>query len=271
MSTLEDMVNDTLKRDGPRILTIDIETSPQVGYFWGHIYETSIIKVLEHSQVISYSAKWLDGKQITKALPDYKGYRPGRTNMNDKKLLLDIHKLLEEADIVVGQNQIDFDIKVLNARFGKHNIPPPAPYKTVDTKREGRKYFRLPSHKLQNMSEYFGGEGKMEHEGFPLWERCMEGNMSAWKKMKAYNAKDVVETEKLYLKMRPFMKTHPNVGMYMEKPCCTACGNENVQWRGYARNAGVLYRRYQCTGVNGCGHWDRAATKERAYQTRRGI
>lgn len=252
----------------PRILTIDIETSPQVGYFWGNIYETSIIKVLEHSQVISYSAKWLDGKQVTKALPDYKGYKPGRQNMNDKKLLEDLHALLEQADIVVGQNQIDFDIKVLNARFGKHNIYPPAPYKTVDTKREGRKYFKLPSHKLQNMSEYFGGEGKMEHEGFPLWERCMDGDPAAWRKMKAYNAQDVRETEKLYLKMRPFMKTHPNTGMYFEECVCTACGSANAQHRGYARTQTAVYRRFQC---NDCGHWDKSAQKEYSIKTKRGV
>jgi hypothetical protein len=252
----------------PRILTIDIETSPLVAYSWGPKWETNLIKVLEQSQVICYSAKWLGGEQYTKGLCDYPGYKPGRQNMNDKRLVAEVRSLLDEADIIVTQNGIDFDMKILNTRLLKHGMSPPSPYKNVDTKREAKKYFRMPSNKLDDIGDYFDAGKKMEHEGFPLWERCMEGNEKAWAKMKKYNAQDVKLTEKIYLVMRPFMKTHPNVNSFTEKPGCTACGSEQVQWRGYSRNVSTVYRRYQC---NGCGHWDRAPTKEYSVKTNRGV
>jgi DNA polymerase elongation subunit (family B) len=265
---LETMVT-TATPKGPKILTIDIETTPIKAYTWGPKWQTNLVDFIEHSQVLSYSAKWLGGKQETKGLVDYKSYKKGR--IDDKQLIKDIYKLLEEADIVVTQNGIDFDQKVLNTRFAYHGLPPPAPYKSVDTKREAKKYLRLPSNSLNDLGAYFNLGKKTKHHGFDLWLECIAGDEKAWKLMKKYNAQDVKLTEQVYLKLRPFMKTHPNVGTFTEKPCCTACGNEQVQWRGYARNASTMYRRYQCVGENSCGHWDRAPTKEKSYTTLRGV
>ena len=67
---------------GGNIFLLDIETQPLVIYSWG-VYEENAIEVKEQWQLLSFSAKWLGGKQITKGLCDYKGYRPGG---NDKKL-----------------------------------------------------------------------------------------------------------------------------------------------------------------------------------------
>jgi DNA polymerase elongation subunit (family B) len=257
---LEDMVNNN-DSGKPKILTIDIETSPITAYTWGPKFESNIIDFVTQSQVLSYSAKWLGGKQITKGLIDYKGYAPGI--INDKPLIKDVHGLLDEADIVVGQNHVSFDMKILNARMIANGMSPPSPYKMVDTKREAKKYLRLPSYSLNDMGAYFGIGKKMEHEGFNLWLGCMKGDKSAWKKMKAYNAQDTLLTEQLYLKLLPFMKTHPNVGSHVEGCVCGKCGSERLQRRGVARTLSTVYQRVQCLD---CGGWGRSQTKERSYK-----
>jgi DNA polymerase elongation subunit (family B) len=246
MMRLEDMVE---RKNEARILTLDIETSPIIAYTWGPKWETNIIEFIQHTSILSYSAKWLDGKQETKGLIDYKGYK--KNSLEDKKLIVDLHKLLDEADIVVTQNGVDFDIKLINARFMKYGLPPPSPYKQIDTKKEAKRQLRLPSYSLDDMGEYFGLGRKIKTE-FDLWKRCIAGDKKAWDLMKKYNAQDVVLTETIYLKLRPFMKSHPNVTLYSEKSGCPACGSDNYHNRGYYTLTSGKYHRASC---NDCGHW----------------
>jgi DNA polymerase III epsilon subunit-like protein len=245
----------------PRILTVDIEVSPITAYSWGPKYETNLLHVLEPGKVMSYSAKWLGGKQVTKGLPDYTGYKPGK--VDDKKIMSDLHKLLDEADIVVTQNGVSFDLKYINTRFLAHGMAPPSPYKVVDTKREAKKYLRLPSNSLDDMGQYFNLGKKEEHKGFGLWLDCIAGDEAAWRKMLSYNAQDVRLTEKVYLKILPYMRTHPNVGSFLEDTVCGKCGSGALQKRGYSRSLSTVYQRWQCSD---CGGWGRSQTKEKSYR-----
>lgn len=237
-------------------LLIDIETSPLVAQSWGPMWETNLIKVLVQSQVISFSAKWVGGKHITKALCDYKGYKKGE--LNDKRLIQEIWGLLNEADVVIAQNGKDFDIKHLNTRFLFHGMPPPSPYRVVDTKVEAKKYLRLPSNKLDDIGTYYSVGNKLEHEGFALWEKCMAGDRAAWGRMKRYNAQDVVLLEKIYMILLPFIK-HPNLGMYTDKLVCPKCGSGKLQSRGYQITMTAKYKRVHCQD---CGGWARTVNSE---------
>src|SRR5436190_1308625 len=73
----------------PRVLFLDIETAPAIGYFWGHTYQTDIIKVLRPQFILSYSYKWMGGDKIHfKGLPDYPSYKENLEN--DRFLLGDL-------------------------------------------------------------------------------------------------------------------------------------------------------------------------------------
>lgn len=233
-----------------KILSFDIETSPIVAFSWGPMWETNLIEVTDHTLILSYSAKWFKGKHITKGWPNYKGYKKGVKN--DKEIVKDIWNLLDEADIVVLQNGKAFDVKQCNSRFAFYGLASPSPFKVVDTKIEAKKYLRLPSYSLDNMCDYFGIGKKLEHEGFPLWKKCMAGDLKAWKRMLRYNKHDVTLTEQLYLKLRPFMKTHPNMGNYINKKICPRCSSVNLQSRGFSHNITTYYRRLRCSD---CGAW----------------
>ncbi len=235
-----------------KILCLDIETTPAEGWFWGKIWETNIIKTIKQSMILSYSAKWLEGKHITRGWIDFNWKKPVES---EKKLLQEIWDLFDEADIVTFQNGKAFDVKKINARFLYHGFNPPSPYKVVDTKIEAKKYLDLPSYALDYMCTYFNIGKKLEHEGLGLWEKCIAGDLKAWARMLKYNKHDVTLTEQLYLKLRPFIKTHPNIGNIINNQCCPSCGSKDLIWRGYYNNSTTKYRRAVCKT---CGTWSKS-------------
>ena len=238
--------------DKPKIITFDLETSPLVAYSWGPKWDTKLIEIIDQSMILSYSAKWLGGKHITKGWIDYEGYKKG--NKNDKEIVKDIWKLFDEADIIVVQNGKAFDTKSVNSRFIYYHLPPPSPYKIVDTLLENRKLLRMPSYSLDDICAYYDIGRKQEHEGFGLWKKCMAGDEQAWKRMLRYNKHDVTLTEQLYLLVRPYMKAHPNLGNYQNKVVCPKCSSMDVQFRGYYFGATTQYRKFVCKN---CGAWSR--------------
>lgn len=237
----------------PNILCIDIETAPNLGFVWGK-WQQDVYEYQSEWYVMCYSAKWLRGKQFTKGLPDYKGYSKDREN--DKLLVKDLWELLNEADIVIAHNGDQFDIRKMNTRFLQWGMPPPKPYKTIDTKKVARRYFGFNSNKLDDLGASLGLGRKLKHTGFDLWRRCLNADLKAWKVMKAYNKQDVLLLERLYLKMRPWIQNHPNLGMYGDGTKCPKCGGKNLQRRGYFTYKNTT--KYQIIWCKSCGGWSRA-------------
>src|ERR1700676_2084813 len=115
----------------PRILLLDVETLPNLAYVWGK-YEQNVIEYKQESCLATFAYKWLDeDKVFVRGLPNYSGYKRG--SYNDKKLVTDLWKLLDAADVVVAHNGDAFDVRVCNYRFIVNGLMPPSPYKTVDT------------------------------------------------------------------------------------------------------------------------------------------
>ena len=177
---------------------LDLEVTAHSGYFWNRRWETDIIEQLSFGRILCYAAKWLGKKTFVRGWIDFR---------RNKELCLvkELWKLLDECDILIGQNCRAFDIKWCNAAFARYDLPPPSPYKVIDTKIEAKKYLYLPSYALNNLADYFGLGRKVEHEGFSLWLRCIKGDKQAWKRMKKYNKRDTELTEKIYLKLRSFI------------------------------------------------------------------
>lgn len=225
-----------------KILLFDIETSPNISYTWGK-WEQDVIEFKEEWKILCFAAKWLGGKKI---------FAHRIKGTSDREVVKALWKLFDETDIVVAHNGDSFDVKKTNARFAHYNLPPPSPYKTIDTKKIAKRYFNFNSNSLNDLGKYLGLGEKVETGGFKLWKQCMSGNQEAWRKMIKYNKQDVLLLEKVYLHFRPWMTGHPNVSIDTE---CPKCGSDNIQFRGIVRTApGNVYRRFQC---NSCGGWGR--------------
>lgn len=253
-----------LNKNEPRILLFDIETAPNVSYTWGK-YDQNVIEFKQEWYIMSFAYKWLDeDKVVCHALPEYKSYKKDRED--DKELVKELHKLFNEADMVIAHNGDEFDIKKANARFIYHGLNPPAPYKTVDTKKIAKNNFKFNSNSLTDLGQHLGLGEKLPTGGFSLWKGCMSGDKKSWDTMIKYNKQDVKLLEQVYLKLRPWHKTHPNLGHFAEeKHSCPKCGSTHLQSRGLSKTLSSIYRRFQCQG---CGAWSRAAQSEKGTRVK---
>lgn len=244
-----------------KILLVDIETAPNLAYTWGH-YDQNIIAVERDWFILSFAYQWLGEDTVhVRALPNYKGYKARPSD--DKALIAELRELLDAADIIVAHNGDSFDIKKINVRILVHNLAPPSPYKTVDTLKVAKKRFKFDSNKLSFLCGVLGIGGKVPTPGFALWKGCMEGDPEAWKLMMEYNAQDVHLLREIYLRLRPWAETHPDVNLYgdrpepdKDKPLCPSCGSDHTQKRGVYT---ALSRKYQRWNCQGCGRWFKGA------------
>jgi DNA-directed RNA polymerase subunit RPC12/RpoP len=169
-------------------------------------------------------------------------------------MLRKIHDLISEAEAVVHYNGTRFDIPVLNKEFLLQNLAPPAPYKQIDLLKVVRKEFRFPSNKLDYIAQRLGLGKKTDHEGYQLWVKCMNKDPAAWKTMEKYNKQDVVLLEKVYDRLLPWIKSHPNHNLYGGGGCPN-CGDHRLQKRGFSYTTTGTFQRYQCTN---CGSWSKS-------------
>ena len=231
-----------------KLLLLDIETAPSLGYVWGK-YDQNVIEFKESWFILSFAWKWLGEKEVSvRALCDYKSYIKDRSN--DKPLLADLWKLLDEADIIIAHNGDAFDVKRINARLVLHGFPPPSTYKTVDTLKIARRNFKFDSAALKDLAVYFNVGEKLPHQGFKTWKGCMEGDKTAWEVMKEYNQRDITILERIYLLLRPW-GAHPDLRLYSGTGCPT-CGSLKIQRRGLMHLKTRSYQRLNCQG---CGSW----------------
>lgn len=243
-----------------KILLLDIETAPNIAYVWG-AWKQNIgqNQWISKSHIMSIAWKWLGEDNI--------GYLENR-KAHDKVIVKLIYQLLDEADIVVAHNGQRFDLPMIIGRGVVHGLKPPSPYFIVDTFQVARKELRLVSNSLANLCDQLGLPQKDDHKKFPgfeLWLECLRGNDEAWGEMQEYNIHDVVSLEALYLRLRPYMKNHPNVSRPNEEgeTACPKCGSHNIEYRGYYwTRAGLCYRRFVCKDCGGWGR-ERYMTKDR--------
>lgn len=229
----------------PKILLYDLETAPLKVYTWG-IWEQNAIEVIESWQILSVAYKWLGDKDVH--CFSKKGQK------SDKEVTKKLWNLFNEADIIVAHNGNQFDNKKSKAKFIEHGLTPPKPYLLVDTKVVCKSNFAFTSNSLNEVAKLLGIGTKADTGGFKTWKGCMADDPKSWKTMIEYNKKDVLLLEKVYKRLLPWIKNHPDVSIpsFVQ---CPKCGSFNLQKRGYDNSKVKTYRRYCC---NDCGGWARA-------------
>lgn len=233
----------------PKILTLDIETSPNIVYRWG-LYDqspVSIEQIIEPQRVICWAAKWHDRSRVEFASEFHDGHEfmVGRAR-----------ELMSEADIVVHYNGKRFDMPHLRTEFLLAELMPSAPVQEIDLYQVVKSRFRFPSNKLDYVARRLGVGGKVSHAGQALWTGCLAGDPKSWASMKRYNLNDVVIEEQVYDRVRPWITNHPNMALFIDgdDPTCPNCGLHELTKQGVRRTATTVYQRYQC---NHCGAWSR--------------
>lgn len=238
----------------PSIIVFDEETSPQLGYFFGGIHETNIIKVMEYETIICISY-W---DSITKKVKniaqwDFPDWKKGK--WNDKSLVKHFREIIVKYDIIAGQNSDQFDIKLFNSRLAFHGFDPIPEGKTFDTKKIAKSKLKLPSYSLEVMANFFGLEGKYHHSGMDMWFGCRDGNRSDQKEMVHYCNVDVIKTKDVLYKLLPFMKqTNEYTRVNNVDINCSnvSCLSNNLVKSKKRRMANGWKQQYQCKD---CGRY----------------
>lgn len=235
---------------GPKVLTLDVETSPNLAHVWGlWKNNVSLSQLQETGQVISFAAKWRGKKRVF----FYSDFHHGHDEM-----VKQAHALMDEADAIVHYNGTTFDMPHLRREFLLLGMDPPSPHKDIDLLKTVKSRFRFVSNKLAHVTDQLGLTGKLSHSGHDLWVRCMADDPKAWAVMKKYNCQDVVTTEELYERLLPWISGHPHTGLYSEEECCGRCGQVALQKRGFAYTPLGKFQQYRCME---CGSWSRSAKR----------
>jgi len=241
-----------------KILLLDIETTPHNGYFWGLFNQNiAISQIKTPTTILCWAAKWLGKKQMI--------FR----DWSEKDFLSLIYDMVDKADAIVHYNGKSFDMKHLNREWILAKLDPPSPYKDIDLLSTMRKNFKFASNKLEWTSIQMGYKGKVQNRGMQLWLSCMDGDVSAWREMKKYNIQDVRLLEDMYDALLPWIKNHPNWGLYVdgdEDRICTNCGTSRVKKNGIERTRVRTYQRYKCLE---CGTPLRG--RKQLYKTSEGV
>lgn len=223
-----------------KILVIDIETRPALAWVWG-LYDQNIglNQLVKPSSMMCFAAKWLGEKEIF----FYSDWKDGHDTV-----VAEAYKLIDEADAVVGYNSDSFDLRKLQGEFLLAGFKPPAPVTSIDLLKSVKK-LGFQSNKLAYIGPFLNIGGKTQTGGFELWTQVMEDNPAACKKMQRYNEQDVMLTEKLYNRVKAYIRNHPFMG---ERQACGACDGKVLHSRGYRRTKTFKIQRLQCQT---CGSW----------------
>lgn len=245
--------------EAKNILLFDIETSyNKVALFQtGKVNFVAPSQILEERQVICISWKYYGHPEIHTL--DW-----GLKKQNDKQLLHHFCKELNKATFVVGHNSNYFDIPWINGRLLYHGLKPTASLNKLDTLQLTKKTFNLNSYKLDYISKFTGSAGKDLIE-LQDWINIVEHkDKEALDKMIAYNRRDVLELEKVFKKILPYVKL-PSALFALESSKvkdqhCTQCGSTKFRSEGWRTTACYRYRRWICCN---CGYSDKF--RERIY------
>lgn len=233
-----------------KILLLDIETAPHLVTVWGLFQQNvAINQIIQPGHTLSWAAKWHGKREIM--FDSVQKSKP-------RQMVRRIHELLAEADAVVHYNGTKFDIPCLNKEFLLHGFQPPAPYKQVDLLRTARSKFRLASNKLDFVAQSLGLGKKTQHKGHDLWLGCMNKDPASWRVMERYNKQDVVLLERVYDRLLPWIRHHPNHAQDGGH-VCPKCASPKLQARGFAVSTTRRYQRWQCTS---CGAWSQSVKCE---------
>lgn len=254
-----------------RILLFDIETAPMEVYVWqlrGNDY-ISPDNIVKDYSVICWSAKWLfDGEVFGQSVT------PAEVReRKDESILKKMWGLLDEADVVIVQNGKKFDIPKLNTRFALAGFPEPMYYQVIDTKEVMKKKFGFSSNKMDYVNKFLGIDAKTEMV-WQDWLNCLDEDDSVSKaaiqKMLNYNKDDVVIMEELYLRLRPWIPAHANLGIYADtdKDCCPNCQSTELKWEGQYSTPLGLYEAFRCCSCGAIGRSTRAIHKIKSVEVR---
>jgi DNA polymerase elongation subunit (family B) len=224
-------------------LFFDIETSyylvPAFQFWKVNINPDHIIR---DKKIICISYKWQYEDTVHTLVWNNK--------QDDSKLIKDFIQVIKDADEIVAHNGDKFDMKELRTRaILTDNLMFPV-YRTLDTLKKAKQYFRFPSNKLDYIGKALGVGRKLDHEGLQMWiDICEHKNKEQLKKMILYCEQDVILLEDIYTAISPYIYHNTNFAVLKGgmRWHCPECASEAVKLSHTDATAmGYIQRHMKC-------------------------
>lgn len=255
--------NDSWKKQRvPKVLIFDTENAPNIASVW-RVWKENIqpVQLLSDWYMLSWSAKWLFDADM---MGDVLTSEEARAE-DDARLMRGLWKLMDEADVIIAHNAVKFDIPVVNTRFLLNGLTPPSPYQVIDTLKVARNQFNFTHNRLDFLADRLGIKHKKLETEHQLWLNCRNGDEEALAYMLKYNKMDVSVLEELYLRFRPYIKSHPNFNLFMETDgVCATCGSSDLEFNGYYHTTVSKYESHKC---NVCGSYTRSTVSKKGVKS----
>jgi RNase P subunit RPR2 len=259
-------INEIEQIKKPNILIFDLETSPISAWVW-NMWKQNIqpTHIVSDWFCLTWSAKWLFEPEIYsgKITPDEV------KKQDDSRIIKEIWHFIDQADVIIAHNCKKFDEKRLKTRFLLNGLNQPMPYQVIDTLEVAKKQFAFSHNRLDYINKLLGVGRKLE-TSFELWTNCMAGDQESLDKMEEYNKQDVGILEETYVKLRPYIKSHPNLGLFVDadSAICPTCGSIDLSWKGTYTTTVNKYSSFRC---NSCGSIGRSRNTELTKQQKTNV
>ena len=244
-----------------RVVTLDIERIPGrarvkhrgltiEGEFWDlngwkHTIGRRIHAddVLEWPRTICAAWKFYDSPDVSFAAEwNVGGY---------DAFMRELWEVVDSSDILVGHNASSFDLPLLVGGWAEMGLPAPSPYKVIDTLKIARTSMRMESNTLDSLAKRLGVEAKSDKYDVRVAQAAVAGDKDAQAVLESYNRGDIVASEALFDRLRPYARNIPHLGMWTDDElACPSCGS-TMTATGKTVHANV--QRYEHLHCPNCG------------------
>ena len=252
-----------------RVVTLDIERIPGrarvkhrgltiEGEFWDlsgwkHTIGRRIHAddVLEWPRTICAAWRWYGEEEVHFAAEWEVGGHEG--------FLRRLWDVADEMSIGVGHNAANFDFPIIMGEWAMIGLPAPSPYKVIDTLKIARTSMRLESNTLDSLAKRLGVESKSDKYDVQVAQAAVAGDKDAQARIEGYNRGDIVASEALFDRLRPYARNIPHLGMWTDSEnACPNCGHDMAPTGKIAHANVQAYDAMQCPS---CGAHGRSTVK----------
>lgn len=166
--------------------------------------------------------------------------------------------VFDRADLIIGHNADRFDARHLMGGWAEMGLPAPSPYKVIDTLKIARGSFAYESNTLDALNKRLGIDAKTDKYSVEVARAAVDGHKDAQARIESYNRGDIIASEALFDRLRPYARNIPHLGMWSGDPlACPNCGH-SMTATGRTVHANVqVYEGYVCPN---CGAHGRGTT-----------
>jgi len=198
-----DLFRQAIEKEVIEVIFVDLETSPAKFWGWGtgeqYVDANMLVSGTETKIITAQYKRAIVDKEAKYFIWDFK-----KGHGDDGNVVKKITNVINNADIVIGQNIKAFDIKVLQERAKVLRLPPINVDFMMDTLTSSRSSFKSMSHRLDYRSKQYGLGGKIKMQ-MSDWIDILEGRTTPEEKMIPYGLKDCTDNETLFWNDLPYV------------------------------------------------------------------